>query len=185
MLPRIAAMLLALLSACATHHAAAPPPEALGNRIRVRIEGREVDSITSADYFLYLMVRAPDGKRTGINALGPESVSAPGMALGLASIIRMRCDLPNLELIDPTASDPKWSTDIVLPPGYTLCCEPGSFYAYRIIEGGPTMAADLNPEVRISAIRADGTRYFEVPPSDGPLLKRAAMPPGWPLKAGS
>ena len=179
MFPRLLIASLAALSACKLP-APPPSPDELGNRLRVLVTGREVESITTADYFLFLMVRAPDGTRTGINTYVPGYGSSGGMALGISVYIERRCDLPDLELIDKPGKNPVWC-DIVLPKGYSLCLEPGSHYAYRIVDHGPTMAADLNAEIHLLASSKDGTRYYEVAASDGPVLKRAATPPGWPL----
>ena len=161
--------LLAVLSACASPTSSvAPPPDQIGNRVRILIEGRDVESITSADYFLYCVVRTREGQRHGIRTLLPESVSSPGSALSIATGIERKCGLPDVEIREGTDKDPKWSSEFVLPEGYSLCCELGAFYAYRIVDGGPAMRADLTPEVRLQVSSQDGSSYFDVPPSDGP-----------------
>lgn len=176
------AALMATLSACATPAPSVTPPapEDVGNRIRILIRGRDVESITSADYFLYVVIRTPDGRHVGTSTLLPESVSSPGSALSMSVQIERRCGLPDLEIVEGTDEDPQWSTEIVLPEGYSMSCEPGTFYAYRIIDYGKTMAADRAPEVRVQASSKDGSRFYDVPPSDGPVIRRAATPPDWP-----
>lgn len=180
MLKQLSLLALGALASCATSHPSVPTPDELGNRLRVRIAGRDVLSITSADYFLYAVVRGPDGERRGVNVLAPESASSEGLSLGLGMDIRRTFGLPDIEIAETLITEQNLSEDILLPDGYTLCFEPGTFYAYRIIDHGKTMAADLDPEVRLGSIRADGRHYFEVEPSDGPVIKRAATPPGWP-----
>lgn len=179
MAPRATLLLLSFLAGCAT--STDPTPSQLGTRLRVRIEGREIPSITSADYFVFLMIRGPDGRVEGIKTLTPESTASEGLSLMIGTRIESRFSLPDLRLTETIhAADPSLAEDIVLPEGYTLCFAPGSFYAYRIIDNGQTMAADLAPEIRLGAITADGSRYIEVRPTAGPVIPRATTPPGWP-----
>lgn len=172
----------ALLSACSLAKAPRPNAEQLDNRIRVRVVGRESESVLSADHFVFLTVCGPDGTRFGSRSRITIATSSEGIALGLSVNIERSADLADLAFEEVPDSVSKWTTDIVLPTGYTLCFDPGSYYVYRIVDFGKTMAADLNPEVRIGAPSKDGAQYFELQPSAGPLLKVAAMPPGWPLK---
>lgn len=157
-----------------------PSPTDLGNRIRVRIDGREIPSITTADYFIYAAVRGPDGTRHGVDLYAPAYSSSEGLSLGLGMRIARTFELPDTELEESLKTEPSLAEDILLPDGYTLCFEPGTFYAYRIIDHGPTMAADLAPEIRLGQLTKDGTSYVEVAPSSGPIIKRAAPPPNWP-----
>ena len=174
------AVLVVLFAGCAA--GADPAPLALGNRIRVRIEGRgEVPSITTADYFLYLTVRGPDGTRWATRVLAPETAESEGMSLFVGKHIEKKCDLPDVELTETLHGDRSCCEDIVLAPGYTLCFDPGSYYSYRIVDRGQTMIAERQAEIRLGAITADGSRYVEVEGADGPPLERAADPPGWPL----
>ena len=55
----------ALLSACSLAKAPRPNAEQLDNRIRVRVVGRESESVLSADHFVFLTVCGPDGTRSG------------------------------------------------------------------------------------------------------------------------
>jgi hypothetical protein len=80
-----------------------PTPEELRNRVRLRVEGRDVESITSADYFFDPMVRAPNGKLTGAHTSFDESHGSNHVALAMSGAIQMRCELPVLERVDAAA----------------------------------------------------------------------------------
>jgi len=170
---------LLALNAC-VGQPALPSPADLSNRIRVRIDSREIPTITTADYFIYAVVRGPDGTRRGVNAYAPAYISSEGLSLMLGMKIERTFQLPDIELEETLKIEPSLAEDILLPDGYTLCFEPGTFYAYRIIDAGRTMAADLAPEIRLGQLTKDGTSYVEVAASNGPILKRAATPPNWP-----
>jgi hypothetical protein len=176
---RHATVLVILLTGCT---AAGPAPESLGNRIRVRIDGRGREpSITTADYFLYLMVRGPDGRLHATRIHAPETAESEGMSLVIGKHIEKLCELPKVELVETLHGDPRCAEDIVLAPGYTLSFAPGSYYAYRIVDRTRTMHADRAAEIRLGMITADGSRYLELEAADGPPLERATDPPGWPL----
>ena len=168
-----------VLGACA-----APPvprPDELGNRIRVRVAGRgTVPSITTADYFLYFVVRGPDGRRASLRVLASETAESEGTALFLGKKIEVLLDLPRVQVVETLHGDTDCAEDIVLAPGCSLCFEPGSHYAYRIVDRSWRMAADRDPELHVGMITADGTGYVELQPASGPLLQRAQDPPGWP-----
>jgi len=181
---RLLAPFLALfMVACAT--APGPTPAELGNRIRIRIAGRgKVPSITTADYFLYLMVRGPDGGIAATRLLAPETMESEGLSLILGKRIEALFELPDVELTETLHGDPSCGEDIVLPAGCTLCFAPGSYYAYRIVDRSRIMTADLAPEIQLGVITADGSRYVELQPAAGPALERAKDPPSWPLTSG-
>ena len=168
-----------LFAGCA---ASGPAPESLGNRIRVRIEGRGNEkSITTADYFLYVTVRGPDGKLSATRLYAPATMDSEGMSLITGKHIEKLCDLPRIELKETLHGDPRCAEDVVLAPGYTLCFEPGSYFAYRIVDRTRTMTADRAAEIRLGMITADGSSYVELESADGPAIERATDPPGWPL----
>lgn len=181
--PLATTLLVALLApgfAACVYAPALPTRADLANRMRIRIEGREIPSITTADYFIYCVVEGPDGTRRGIDVLAPESSSSEGLSLQIGMDIRSAFELPDIELGETIGGEPNFSEDIMLPPGFMLCFEPGTFYAYRIIDHSRTMAADLAPEIRLGQLRKDGLAYYEVQASDGPNLERAKSPPNWP-----
>lgn len=174
---------LALLAGCAAAPPPMPRPDELGDRVRIRIVGRnpDVPSITTADCFLSFVALGPDGQRKACRVYAPESAESEGLSLVVGSRIFRVFDREGWpDLGETRHGDPTLGEDLVLPPGVSLCFEPGSCFAYRIVDHGPTMAADLDPEIRIGQLRADGSGYVELQPVAGPDLPRAADPPGWP-----
>lgn len=174
---------LGLLAACTAPPAPMPTPAELGDRVRIRIDGRnrEVPSITTADYFLSFVALGPDGQRKACRVYAPESAESEGLSLSVGSrIFRVFAREGWPDLGETRHGDPALCEDLVLPPGVSLCFEPGTCFAYRIVDHGLTMAADLDPEIRIGQIRADGSGYVELQPGAGPVLPRADDPPNWP-----
>ncbi|MCA8952859.1 MAG: hypothetical protein KDE27_25340 [Planctomycetes bacterium] len=173
---------LGLLAGCSS----VPPRPTradLGDRVRIRIDGRDpaASSITTADYFLFFLVIDVDGGRRPVRANTTLCASSEGIALGISTDVFGALDRELWAEIDETSrGDHELCEDFVLPPGTMLCFEPGTCFAYRIVDEGPRMVAELAPEVRIGQIRADGSDYVELQPVDGPELPRAADPPGWP-----
>lgn len=162
----------------------APAPDELADRVRVRIAGREIPSITSADYFLFFVVQGDDGRGEPIRVLATHYTSCEGLSLVAGSRVWFAFDQEGWPELGPSRHGPAdLCADFALPPGTRLCFEPGTFFAYRIVDEGPTMVADLDPEISIGQLRADGSGYVELPPSAGPELPRAQDPPGWPPPA--
>lgn len=161
-----------------------PAPADLADRVRIRIAGREIPSITSADYFLFFVVLGEDGRREPIRVLATLYMSSGGLALAAGSQVWFTFDQEDWPELDSSRHGPEdLCEDFGLPPGTRLCFEPGTFFAYRIVDEGPTMVADLDPEIWIGQLRADGSGYVELQPSDGPELPRAQDPPDWPPPA--
>ena len=171
-------VLAVVFSACAT---AGPARPELGDRIRVRIEGRGHEkSITTADYFLYLVLRSPDGRLAATRIYAPDTIESEGAALILGKRFEGLFDLPKVELAETRHGDPRCAHDVVLPPGYSLCFDPDTYFAYRIADGTRTMHADRAAEIRLGVITADGAGYVELEAADGPPIERATDPHGWP-----
>lgn len=156
--------------------------ESLGNRLRVRIEGRgQEKSITTADYFLYLMFRCPDGTLAETRIYAPEFAESEGMSLDIGTHIERYHDPARVRLEETLHGDPRCCHDIVLPAGVSISFEPGSYFAYRIVDHTRMMRVDRDAEIRLGMITADGSRYVEVESADGPPIERATDPPGWQL----
>jgi len=156
-------------------------PAELGNRIRVRIEGRDLPGITSADYFLHWMIVGPDGRREAFRTLVVATSGSEDICGAIGIRAQQRFDAGRVEYVESLHGDDlRLVHDVVLPPGHSLCLDRGCYYAYRVIDSGSTMAADLLPEIRLGAITADGARYVEVRATDGLILARASLPAGWP-----
>ncbi len=192
MLSRFAPVLLLLASSCVSPtpadsrggHPAKPAavstrPE-LGNRLRIRIHGREVPSITSVDYFVFLKVEGPDGRRHPIRIRVPESSGSEGLTFVLANAIEERTDLGELAITESLhTSGADLSEDVLLPEGWRLCFGDGEFHVFQIPFGQREIVADPAPEVRVGSITADGARYVEVHATTGPAIPIGGRPAGW------
>lgn len=166
--------LMLLLAACTTVEQ--PTPAELGQRVRVRVDGREIDSILTRDCFVFFAVLCPDGTRVPMRIRAPASSGCEGLSLIVANEITMRCSCGDLDLV-PAQHGPKDQVaDLVLPDGYALDFTPGSYLVYAIA-ADRTATADTGPELRLGQIAADGTRYVELSPASGPKLALHGRPP--------
>jgi len=172
-----AALLVAQLAACAAVER--PTADQLGQRVRLRVAGREIASILTQDYFVFFAVLDQQGQRVPMRIRVPESGGSKGMSLAFANIITMRCDCGDLDLVPSRhGDDPECVADLVLPDGYALDFSPGSYVVYEVHEDR-TLTVDRAPELRLAQITRDGSRYIELPAHNGPDLAIDGRPPGF------
>jgi|688.fasta_scaffold278486_2 hypothetical protein len=168
-----------LLAACAAPRNPADTP--LGDRVRVRIASRgDINSITTARYWLLLQVRGPRDRVESFGVNAPEASESESIGGSFAVKLESVLDLPDLADVESLHGDPELCHDFVLTPGWSLDFTPGRFYAYRVAGPDGRMVADLDPEIRIGQSTADGSRYVELQPTAGPDRRGAEFPPGWP-----
>ena len=178
---RKAAIAVALLVAMNGCTMSTPPPAELGNRLRVRIASRgDVPSITTAGYWLLLVLRDPEGRLVSFGDYCPKWSDSESCIGSLGVKAHSLLDLPGSEAAESRHGDRELCHDVILPQGYTLSFAPGHHYAYRDGTGDRAWVADAAPEVRIGQITADGSRYVELTASDGPPLAGDQLPPNWP-----
>jgi hypothetical protein len=167
--------LVLALAACAAGDA--PPTPALGNRIRFRVEGRGAEStITSARYHLLFVVRDASGRRVGLGLHAPEYADSASVAGALAAKIES-VFATDVHVVETRRGSASHCEEIELPPGFALCFEPGCHYAYRI---GGRREPDLEPEIRVEMLAADGSRYVPLRPTRGTAFGPDDALPHWP-----
>ncbi|MCB9877728.1 MAG: hypothetical protein H6835_09025 [Planctomycetes bacterium] len=176
--PSSASWLALLFGACAS---SAPSPDQLGPRIRCRIVARgPVDSITSAEHRVFLLLVAADGTRRAVRLFSPAYAESEGICGELGVDGEILFEREGAENHESVAGEPTKVHDVVIADDIGLCFAPGSFYVYRRVEGTKRFAADPDPEIRFGQVRRDGSGYVELTPSLGPEIGYDDDPPGWP-----
>lgn len=169
--------LLALTAACAA--GPVPSPVELGNRIRVRVEGRGAEStITSADHHLLFVVRAANGRRVALGVFVPEYADSASVAGGLAAKIASVFATDG-HVVETRHGSASHCEEVDLPPGFALCFEPGCHYVYRVGSDG-RREPDLEPEIRLEMLAADGSSYVPLRPTRGTVFGPDDALPHWP-----
>ncbi|MEZ6036248.1 MAG: hypothetical protein R3F29_02125 [Planctomycetota bacterium] len=170
--------LVTLLAACVGSPSS---PAELGPRIRCRIVARgPVDSITSAEHRVFVVLVDGSGARKKVRLFSPEYAESEGLCGELGVDGEILFEREGAENHESLTGELTKVHDVVISDDIGLCFEPGSYYVYRRIEGTKRFAADPDPEIRFGQVRRDGSGYVELTPSVGPEIGYDDDPPGWP-----